>query len=91
VCSGRTAPSLIDVQGATIVLWFTPDPTASELAALGDVIRAITTDLTRLERNAIQADVDLLVAYQPIASPTLVQTAAAAKAQSRILRAILRS
>lgn len=91
-CGAAGRPvSLIEVQGSTIVLWFTPDLTAGELAILTDVVRAAKTDLTRLERNAIQSDVDLLVTYQGIASPTLAQTAAATKAQNRILRAMLRS
>jgi hypothetical protein len=84
-------PSLCQVDGNSVTLWFDPDLTAGEISALNDVMRAALTDLTRLERNAIQSDIDLLVTYQGVATPTLAQTAAAVKAQSRILRALLRS
>jgi hypothetical protein len=83
--------SLIQIDGLTIVLWFDPDLLPAEVAALDEVIRAVKTELTRAERNAIQSDIDLLIAYQGVATPTLAQTAAATKAQSRILRALLRS
>lgn len=65
--------------------------TAGQVQAVQDGARAARTSLTPNERNGIQSDIDLLVAFQGIATPTLAQTAAATKAQSRILRAILRS
>lgn len=90
IAANRPA-SLVVVDGSSITIWFTPDLSPAEVAVLDDVVRALKTDLTRQERNAIQSDIDLLVTYQGIASPTLAQTAAATKAQSRILRALLRS
>jgi hypothetical protein len=42
------------------------------------------------EWEAIESDIAGLKTYQGIASPTAAQTAQAVKAQSRILRAILR-
>lgn len=87
---GPTAVTYDEV-ALTISLSFSPDLTAGEQSALAEIVRAAETDLTRAERNAIQSDIDLLVTFQGIATPTLAQTAAATKAQSRILRALLRS
>jgi hypothetical protein len=88
--AGR-APTSVDYDGTTLTLTFTPDLTAAEVTRLGEFVRAYESLLTPTERNGIQADVDLLVTFQGIASPTLAQAVAAIKAQGRILRAILRS
>lgn len=74
---------------ASRTLVWTPDLTAGEQTILRAALGAVA--LTTAERNGLQADIDLLVTYQGIATPTLVQTVSAVKAQSRILRAILRS
>lgn len=65
--------------------------TPTQISQLADIARAAKAELTPNERNGIQSDIDLLVTFQGIASPTLAQTAAATRAQSRILRALLRS
>lgn len=51
----------------------------------------INNDLTLAEFQTIKADITGLVTYQNLASPTLAQTVLAVKAQSRILRALLRN
>lgn len=66
-----------------------PDLSPTEQELLRAAVGAVR--LTSAERSALQADIDGLIAYQAIASPTLAQTASATKAQNRILRAILRS
>lgn len=75
-----------------VVLTFPATLTAQQQQAIIDGATAAKTDLlTPAERNAIQSDIDGLVTYQGLSSPTLAQTVQAVKAQSRILRAILRS
>ncbi len=74
------------------ITW-TPDLSPTDITTL-QTLRSLVVGaslLTVAERNGIQSDIDLLVAFQGIATPTLAQTVAATKAQSRILRAILRS
>lgn len=69
-------------------LTWTPDLSPAELLlarAVGSAVR-----LTVAERNALESDIDGLRQYQNLASPTLAQTVLAVKAQSRILRALLR-
>lgn len=89
--AGR-GPNAVDYDGTTLTLTFLPDLTAAEVTALTNRVRAASTPLlTQAERDAIQADIDGLITYQGLASPTLAQTVSAVKAQSRILRAILRS
>lgn len=70
------------------VLTWMPDLTAAEADILRAVNGAVT--LTSEERAAIESDVVGLRTYQGLASPTLAQTVSAVKAQSRILRALLR-
>lgn len=83
-----TGPDL--VTGDITLAWET-QLTPGQVTGLTELARAAKTGLSRAERNGMQPDVDLLVTFQGIASPTLVQTVAAVKAQSRILRALLRS
>jgi len=65
--------------------------TPAQATAISEMARAAKTILSRSEFNAIKADIDGLITYQGLASPTLAQTVLAVKAQSRILRALLRS
>lgn len=74
---------------ATRTFVWTPDLTANEQTILRAALGAVS--LTTDERTGLQADIDGLITYQGIATPTLAQTVLAVKAQSRILRAILRS
>lgn len=76
--------------GAATLTWLAT-LTPAQVQTVQDAVRAARTSMTINERNAIQSDIDLLVTFQGIATPTLAQTAAATKSQSRILRAILRS
>lgn len=91
--TGLGIPTAYDLNQQTGDLTMTWEVTlsAGQATALSEIARAAKTGLTRAERNALQADIDGLITYQGIASPTLAQTASAVKAQSRILRAILRS
>lgn len=72
---------------------FTPDLTAPELVTFNRLVSVARSPIgiTPAEWQAIQPDIDGLQTFQGIATPTLVQTVAAVKAQSRILRALLRS
>ena len=84
----------MEVNNATgdVTLTWPVTLTAGQITTVQEQARAAKSSLlSPVERNAIQADIDGLVTYQGIASPTLAQTASAVKAQSRILRAILRS
>src|SRR6476661_5058379 len=83
--------AMCSVDGTNVTIIFDVDLSPAEVSVLDEIMRAAKTDLTRAERNGIQADSDGLVTYQGLASPTLAQTVAAVKAQSRILRAMLRS
>jgi len=87
---GLRLPENQGVPGAAqrTLVW-TPDLTSAEQVLLKNAGSAVF--LTAAEAAAIQPDIDGLVTYQGIANPTLAQTVLAVKAQSRILRAILRS
>lgn len=79
--------------GAPIVV-FNPVLTAGEQTTYDRIVRVATSlvqGITPAEWQAIQSDIDGLVTYQGLASPTLAQTVQAVKAQSRILRAILKN
>lgn len=82
-----------DSATSTATITFTPDLTAAETATLSDMVGAYHTrdlSLTLAEYRAIKPDLAGLRTYAGIASPTLAQTVSAVKAQSRILRALLR-
>lgn len=84
---------LWDQATLTATFRFTPDLTASEAATFADLLATVRTrdvQLTPAEYQAIKPDIALLRTFAGINSPTLAQTAAATKAQSRILRALLR-
>jgi hypothetical protein len=92
--AGLRAP---EVQGppeaAVLDLVWTPDLSAADLATARDIVStaSLLLSLSLAEWQAIKPDVAGLITYQGLASPTLAQTVAAVKAQSRILRAILRN
>lgn len=67
---------------------WTPDLSPAEVVLLRAATGAVR--LTVAERNALEADIDGLRTYQGLASPSLAQTVQAVRAQSRILRALLR-
>lgn len=71
---------------------FDPPLTTSEQATLADLVRMARAGitLTLAEFRAIVPDLAGLRTYQGLASPTLAQTASALKAQSRIIRVLLR-
>ena len=56
-----------------------------------NLARSLIEGITIAEWQAIEPDIAGLVTYQGLASPTLAQTVLAVKAQSRILRALLRN
>ena len=73
-------------------LTYEPDLTAEQQATF-DAIRRLAvgaTLITPAERTALESDLAGLRTYQGIASPTLAQTVSAVRAQSRVLRALLR-
>jgi hypothetical protein len=75
------------------VFEFDPSLTAPEQATynrLRSIAYSNLPSITPAEWQGLEADVALLKTYQNVATPTLAQTVAATKAQSRILRAILR-
>lgn len=82
-----------EVRRDPVVYVFTPDLTSAEAATFADIVATFRTrdvELTPAEYVAIKSDIALLKTFAGINSPTLAQTAAATKAQSRILRALLR-
>lgn len=72
-------------------LTWTPDLTANEQILARAAAGAVR--LTTAERNALQPEVDLLTTFAAgsVASKTLADVVNATRAQSRILRALLRS
>lgn len=84
---------LWDQATATATYVFTPDLSSAESVTFTDLVAAFRQHevaITLAEYQAIKPDLALLKTYAGIASPTLAQTVAATKAQSRILRAMLR-
>lgn len=83
---------LDDVTGEPVAE-FVPALTAPEQAIydrLRRLAKARVTGITPAEWQALEPDIDGLKTYQNLASPTLAQTVQAVRAQSRILRALLR-
>jgi len=73
---------------------FTPSLTPAEQTTYDRIVRlakSLVEGITPAEWQAIEPDIAGLVTYQGLASPTLAQTVLAVKAQSRILRAIIRN
>jgi hypothetical protein len=82
-----------DLTGDPIIT-FDPILSPAEQTTFGHLVRLArsrVTGITPAEFQALEADIDGLVTFQGLATPTLAQTVAAVRAQSRILRAILRS
>ena len=76
------------------ILTFTPVLTPGEQTTynrLLNLAKSLVDGITPAEWQAIEPDIAGLVTYQGLASPTLAQTVLAVKAQSRILRALLRN
>ena len=83
----------LDAQG-DLITTFDPPLSAAEQTIYDRLVRmakAAITGITPAEWEALESDIAGLVTYQGIASPTAAQTAQAVKAQSRILRALLRN
>lgn len=93
VVTAIRAPSSMLFANGAATYTFTPDLTSAEAATFADLVAAMRThdvQLTPAEYLAIKSDIEGLRAYNGVTSPTLAQTAAATKAQNRILRALLR-
>ena len=58
---------------------------------LAKLALSLVEGITPAEWQAIEPDIAGLVTYQGLANPTLAQTVLAVKAQSRILRALIRN
>lgn len=76
----------------TAELTWTPDLSAADQTTLSNLRKLIVGAvlITPAERAALEPDIDGLRTYANLATPTLAQTVLAVKAQSRILRALLR-
>jgi len=75
-------------------LTYTPDLSPADRAVLDRIVslgKSLVDGITPAEWEALEPDIAGLVTYQGLASPTLAQTVLAVKAQSRILRALLRN
>lgn len=75
-------------------LIYTPDLTVAEQALFDRLVnlsKSLVEGITPAEWQAIEPDIQGLQTYQNLASPTLAQTIQAVKAQSRILRAIIKN
>lgn len=72
---------------------FEPPLTAEEQTTLAElrVMARFGVALTLAEWQGIKTDIALLQTFAGITNPTVAQTANATKAQSRILRVIIRS
>jgi len=76
------------------ILTFTPPLTAGEQVVfdrLAKLALSLVEGITPAEWEAIEPDIAGLATYQGLANPTLAQTVLAVKAQSRILRALIRN
>ena len=83
-----------DDDGSHPVFVFDPPLTAAEQPVFDRLLRlaqALVVGITPAEWQALEPDIAGLQTYQGLASPTLAQTVQAVKAQSRILRAILKN
>jgi hypothetical protein len=83
---------VIDWDASPRTITFTPNLTAPE----GTVLQRLVTltgilRITPAEWEVLEPDIAGLQTYQNLPSPTLAQTVLAVKAQSRILKAMLRS
>lgn len=86
-------PSAWYVEDGVPVVEFDPPLSAAEQAIydrLPRIARSIIGGITPAEWQALEADLTGLRTYQGLPSPNLAQTVLAVKAQSRILRALLR-
>ena len=89
----RVPSEVLGYPGDTRTLVVTPELTAAEqttYARLLAIARSTIPAITPAEWQAIEPDIAGLRTYRAIATPTLAQTVLAVKAQSRILRALLR-
>jgi len=89
-------PSGYSTDGVTgqPIVSFVPALTAPEQATydrIANLAKSLVAGITPAEWQAIEPDIAGLVTYQGLANPTLAQTVLAVKAQSRILRALLRN
>ena len=94
LCAKYLRPCELVSDDTTTSYVFTPPLSAAEQITLNRIIKianAAVVGITPAEWQALESDIDGLITYQNIASPTLAQTVLAVKAQSRILKAILRS
>jgi hypothetical protein len=82
----------IDAQGNSIAV-FTPPLTTAEQATFADLqtMAKFGVSITLAEWQSVKTDAANLKTYLGVASPTLVQTAAATKSIIRILATIVRS
>jgi hypothetical protein len=82
-----------NVETTVILATFVPPLTPAEQVTFDDLVTMsrFGVQMTLAEWQAIKADAAALKAYNGVATPTLAQTAAAVKAQSRILATIIRS
>lgn len=82
----------VDGNGNPLPVWAVPltGPEQAVYDRLLRIARSTVPSITPAEWQALEPDIAGLATYQGLASPTLAQTVLAVKAQSRILRALLR-
>lgn len=88
------APASVSMAGDVTTYTFVPALSVAEQATFDRIVKlakGVIAEITPAEWQAIEDDIAGLVTYQGLPSPTLPQTVLAVKAQSRILRALLRS
>jgi hypothetical protein len=76
------------------VIIFSPPLSLAEQTTFDRIVnlsKSLVEGITVAEWQAIEPDIAGLATYQGLANPTLAQTVLAVKAQSRILRALIRN
>ena len=94
LCAQYLRPCELVSDNAGTSYVFTPPLSAAEQTTLNRIVKianAAVVGITPAEWQALEPDIDGLITYQGLPTPTLAQTVLAVKAQSRILKAILRS
>ncbi len=82
-----------DAAGSPILTFAPPLTTAEQTRfnSISNLAKSLVAGITADEWVAIESDIAGLQQYQNLANPTLAQTVLAVKAQSRILRALIKN
>jgi hypothetical protein len=90
--NGIRVPETVTGTGATRTFTWTPDLSAADQTNIADIVTmtGFGVTMTLAEWQSIKSDAAGLKTYFGLASPTLVQTAAATKAIIHVLSVIVR-